>query len=170
MVTFPPGKQSPQDGIHHVLWNSKEASVTTAKGARRRVEGDLSRSHISCWNHHDFFAIWECFHVKWLLSPLHRWRNQVLLKWHASSTNDRAMVRIQHFWPPKPRPYTFHLAASPMCLPRAAGICALPTTVPSVRGYFKSYTKEKTLGTPHPSLFPTKQLNSCCIATGHTRF
>lgn len=44
------------------------------------------------------------------------------------------------------------------------GNFALPTTLPWVRGYFKSYTKEKTLGTPHPSLFPTKWLNSSWIA------
>ena len=61
MVNDFPGKQSPKDGIHHVLGKNEEASMTKARGTWRRVEGDLSRGHATCRNDHNFFAICEYF-------------------------------------------------------------------------------------------------------------
>lgn len=78
--------------------------------------------------------------------------------------SDRGKTRIQLLGPPSPGNIHPNQLLLPFIFPTQPGNFALPVTVPSVRGYFKSYPEEKTLGTPHPSLFSTKGLNSCWIA------
>lgn len=84
------------------------------------------------------------FHIKWLQSPTLQMEEPSLSKatwiWHevtepspGPSSSDSHPIKLL---------FPFIFLTQP-------GNFALPTALPSVRGYFKSYTKEKNLGTPH---------------------